>query len=192
MRAYERFLTYAKIHTMSDENSGVTPSSSCQWELARLLEKELKELGVSDVKLDEQWCIVTGHIPATPGCENAPALGLLAHMDTAPAFSGKDVVNLSNANGGESVFHKNVKRTCGAIAQLVCNLRRNSRIGRCDKLFHASLGGKGGKLFEEQLLVYFKRRELIRLCGYLILEPRQNLTHGTRGKVNNFKCRKDF
>ena len=91
MRAYERFLTYAKVYTQSDESSGVTPSSACQWDLARLLEQELKELGVSDVKLDEQWCIVTGRIPATSGCENAPALGLLAHMDTAPAFSGKDV-----------------------------------------------------------------------------------------------------
>lgn len=108
MRAYERFLTYAKIHTMSDENSGVTPSSACQWELARLLEKELKELGVSDVKLDEQWCIVTGRIPATAGCENAPALGLLAHMDTAPAFSGENVNPIlhENYDGGDVVLPK--------------------------------------------------------------------------------------
>lgn len=108
MRAYERFLTYAKVFTQSDESSGVTPSSACQWDLARLLERELKELGVSDVKLDEQWCIVTGHIPATPGCENAPALGLLAHMDTAPAFSGKDVnpVLHENYDGGDVVLPK--------------------------------------------------------------------------------------
>ena len=108
MRAYERFLTYAKVYTQSDESSGVTPSSSCQWDLARLLEQELKELGVSDVKLDEQWCIVTGRIPATPGCENAPALGLLAHMDTAPAFSGKDVnpVLHENYDGGDVILPK--------------------------------------------------------------------------------------
>jgi len=106
MRAYERFLTYAKVFTQSDESSGVTPSSACQWDLARLLEQELKGLGVSDVKLDEQWCIVTGRIPATPGCENAPALGLLAHMDTAPAFSGKDVnpVLHENYDGGDVVL----------------------------------------------------------------------------------------
>ena len=108
MRAYERFLTYAKVYTESDETSGVTPSSSCQWDLARLLEKELKELGVSEVKLDEQWCIVTGRIPATPGCESAPALGLLAHMDTAPAFSGKDVNPIlhENYDGGDVVLPK--------------------------------------------------------------------------------------
>jgi len=108
MRAYERFLTYARIHTMSDETSGVTPSSSCQWDLARLLERELKELGVSDVKLDEKWCIVTGRIPATPGCESAPALGLLAHMDTAPAFSGENVDPIlhENYDGGDVVLPK--------------------------------------------------------------------------------------
>lgn len=91
MRAYERFLNYAKVFTQSDESSGATPSSPCQWELARLLADELRELGVSDVRLDERWCIVTGRIPATPGCEDAPVLGLLAHMDTAPAFSGQGV-----------------------------------------------------------------------------------------------------
>ena len=108
MRAYERFLTYARIHTMSDETSGVTPSSFCQWDLARLLERELKELGVSDVKLDEKWCIVTGRIPATPGCESAPALGLLAHMDTAPAFSGENVNPIlhENYDGGDMVLPK--------------------------------------------------------------------------------------
>ena len=108
MRAYERFLTYAKVFTQSDEASGVTPSSACQWELAKLLEQELKELGVSDVKLDDQWCIVTGRIPATPGCEGAPALGLLAHMDTAPAFSGKDVNPILHPeyDGGDVVLPK--------------------------------------------------------------------------------------
>ncbi len=106
MRAYERFLTYAKIYTESADDTGVTPSTPCQWDLARLLEKELKELGVSDVKLDEQWCIVTGRIPATSGCENAPALGLLAHMDTAPAFSGKNVNPIlhENYDGGDVVL----------------------------------------------------------------------------------------
>ncbi len=108
MRAYERFLTYAKVFTQSDETSGATPSSACQWDLARLLEQELKELGLSDVKLDEQWCIVTGRIPATPGCENAPALGLLAHMDTAPAFSGQGVTPIlhENYDGGDVALPK--------------------------------------------------------------------------------------
>lgn len=106
MRAYERFLTYAKIHTQSSEDTGVTPSTPCQWDLARVLEQELRQLGVQNVKLDEQWCIVTGHIPATPGMEHVPALGFLAHMDTAPAFSGENVNPIfhENYDGGDVVL----------------------------------------------------------------------------------------
>lgn len=107
MRAYERFLNYARIHTQSSEETGVTPSTPCQWDLARELEREMKELGLSDVKLDEN-CIVTGYLPATPGCEGAPALGLLAHMDTAPAFSGENVNPIlhENYDGGDIVLPK--------------------------------------------------------------------------------------
>ncbi len=106
MRAYERFLTYAKIHTQSSEDTGVTPSTSCQWDLARVLEQELRDLGVQDVKLDQQWCIVSGHIPATPGMEHVPALGFLAHMDTALAFSGENVNPIfhENYDGGDVVL----------------------------------------------------------------------------------------
>lgn len=91
MRAYERFLNYVKVHTQSSEESGVTPSTPCQWDLARMLAEELREMGVPQVELDGQWCIVTAHLPATPGYEDRPTLGFLAHMDTAPAFSGLGV-----------------------------------------------------------------------------------------------------
>ena len=57
MRAYERFLTYAKVYTESDETSGVTPSSPCQWDLARLLEKELKELVLNYCFLQSIPCL---------------------------------------------------------------------------------------------------------------------------------------
>lgn len=90
MRAYERFLTYARICTDSAEGTGTSPSTACQWDLARVLVKELEELGLENVALSE-FGVVTAVLPATPGCEEAPALGFLAHMDTAPAFSGKDV-----------------------------------------------------------------------------------------------------
>ena len=106
MKAYERFLNYAKVYTQSADEQGVTPSTSCQWDLARMLEREMKEIGLQDVKLDENWCIVTGYLPATPGCENAPSLGLLAHMDTAPAFSGENVNPIlhENYDGGDIVL----------------------------------------------------------------------------------------
>lgn len=103
MRAYERLLKYVKIHTQSAEGTGTSPSTACQWELARLLEEELRELGLVDVALSE-FGVVTAVLPATPGLEGAPAMGFLAHMDTAPAFSGKDVQPILHPDyGGQDV-----------------------------------------------------------------------------------------
>ncbi len=90
MNLFERFKTYVEIETMSDESSTTAPSSMCQWDLARYLENELKEIGVPKVILDE-FGIVYGWIPATKGLEDKMALGLIAHMDTSPAASGKNV-----------------------------------------------------------------------------------------------------
>ena len=89
MKAYERFLKYAKMHTTSDENSGTHPSSSIQFDLARLLLDELKAMGIS-AECDE-YCYVYATIPATAGCENVPAIGFIAHMDTSPDFCGENV-----------------------------------------------------------------------------------------------------
>ena len=89
MKAYERFLKYAKMHTTSDENSGTHPSSSIQFDLARLLVEELKAMGIS-AECDE-YCYVYATIPATAGCENVPAIGFIAHMDTSPDFCGENV-----------------------------------------------------------------------------------------------------
>lgn len=102
MRAYERFLDYVKIHTTSDENCDAHPSSQCQFDLARLLEKQMKELGLQNVRLDE-FCYVYGTLPATPGYEAKPAIGLIAHMDTAPDASGENVKPqvIENYDGGD-------------------------------------------------------------------------------------------
>ena len=97
MRAYERFLKYARINTESAEGTGTSPSTARQWDLANVLMDEMKELGLQDVKASE-FGVITAVLPATPGCEDAPALGLLAHMDTAPAFSGANV---------EPILHEN-------------------------------------------------------------------------------------
>lgn len=105
MRAYERFLNYVKIHTASDENSSTVPTTQRQFDLAELLVKEMKELGVKNARVDEQ-CYVYGEIPATPGFEDRPAIGLIAHLDTAPDFSG-DHVNPQiheNYNGEDVVL----------------------------------------------------------------------------------------
>ena len=102
MRAYERLIKYAKIHTASSEESDAVPSSAIQFDLARLLADELNSLGASDVFVDEH-CYVYAKLPATPGLESAPCIGFLAHVDTAPDFNGENVSPrvIENYDGGE-------------------------------------------------------------------------------------------
>ena len=90
MRAYERLIQYAKVHTACDEYAVKTPSTERQFDLAHMLEAEMKELGVQDVYVDEH-CYVYGKIPATPGMDGKTPLGFLAHLDTVPNFSGENV-----------------------------------------------------------------------------------------------------
>ena len=102
MRAYERLLNYVRVHTTSDENSGTHPSAEREFDLARQLVEEMKALGMEDAHVDEH-CYVYGTLPATPGCEDQHALGLIAHMDTADDASGENVqpVVWENYNGGD-------------------------------------------------------------------------------------------
>ena len=90
MRAYERLLNYVKIHTTSEPASETNPSTACQFDLAKLLAAELETLGLEDVRISDT-CYVYASFPATPGHEAAPALGLIAHMDTTHDAGGKDV-----------------------------------------------------------------------------------------------------
>ena len=90
MNATERFLNYVKFETASDEESVSCPSTARQTVLAEYLAGELKGIGVADAAYDENG-YVYGHIEASRGYDNAPKIGLIAHMDTSPAVSGKDV-----------------------------------------------------------------------------------------------------
>lgn len=86
----DRFLRYVQIDTQSDPDSSERPSTAKQMELARLLHDELCSMGLSDVCLTETGCVLAS-VPASDGLENAPVLAFLAHMDTAPDASGKNV-----------------------------------------------------------------------------------------------------
>ena len=102
MRAYERLLKYAKVYTTSDPESGTHPSAAREFDLAHLLVEEMKSIGIEDAFVDEH-CYVYGSIPATKGCEKKPALGLIAHMDTAPDAPGENVKPIlhENYDGGD-------------------------------------------------------------------------------------------
>lgn len=87
----ENFLRYIMVDTQSDERSVTSPSTQKQHDLAVLLSKELVKIGALDVIYDKEHCYVYAKIPASNGYEEKKVLGFIAHMDTSPAVSGKDV-----------------------------------------------------------------------------------------------------
>ncbi len=101
MNITERFLKYVSFDTTSDEDSPSCPSTETQLDLGAFLVEEMKEIGLSDVAMDENG-YVYGFIPASEGRENDPAIGFVAHMDTSPAVSGRDIKpNIVNYQGGD-------------------------------------------------------------------------------------------
>jgi len=98
----ERFLEYVKIDTQSDEASETYPSTPGQLDLLRRLRDECLELGLQDVEMDENG-YVFATVPATTAKKNVPVIGFIAHVDTSPEMSGKDVkaVIHRNYDGGD-------------------------------------------------------------------------------------------
>jgi tripeptide aminopeptidase len=104
--AMGRFLRYVKIDTQSAEDQPAPPSTKKQLDLARLLETELRALGVKDVRMSE-WGIVYGMVPGNLSDNNkVPTIGFMAHMDTSPAVSGANVNAIIHKNyqGGDIVL----------------------------------------------------------------------------------------
>ncbi len=87
----DRFLRYVQIDTCSDEDSNTHPSTQKQHDLAGLLAEELQVMGAEEITYDREHCYVYATVPASKGCEDKPAVGFIAHMDTSPAMSGAGV-----------------------------------------------------------------------------------------------------
>lgn len=85
-----RFLKYVRYNTQSVRESDTEPSSAKELVLAEELVRELKDLGITDARIGKGG-VVYATIPATKGCEECPAVGFIAHMDTSPDASGTDV-----------------------------------------------------------------------------------------------------
>jgi tripeptide aminopeptidase len=83
----DRFLRYVKIDTQSKPEESKVPSTERQFNLARMLVEELKALGLEDAAVDDH-CLVTATLPSSPGYEEKPAIGFLAHVDTSPEAPG--------------------------------------------------------------------------------------------------------
>lgn len=105
-KVVDRFLNYVAIDTKSEYDSPDFPSSKKQFELANLLVKELNELGLKDVSVDEN-CYVMATLPSNTE-ENVPAIGFIAHMDTSPDMSGENVKPkiVENYDGRDIILNK--------------------------------------------------------------------------------------
>ncbi|MCI2228480.1 peptidase T [Polaribacter sp. MSW13] len=104
-----RFLKYVTIDTESDPNNPAFPSTEKQWELAKILEKELKEIGMQEVDLDES-CYLMATLPSNLDYE-VPTIGFVAHIDTSPDFTGKDVKPqiIENYQGNDIILNEEKK-----------------------------------------------------------------------------------
>ena len=102
----KRFLKYVQIDTQSDPNNSEFPSTKKQWNLAKILLDELKEIGLSDVSLDKH-CYLTATLHSNVDYE-APTIGFIAHMDTSPDYTGTNVKPQihKNYDGKDLVLNK--------------------------------------------------------------------------------------
>lgn len=101
-KVVERFIRYARISTPSNPaTSDHVPSTACQFDLSNLLCAELQALGLEDAQVDGH-AYVTAHLPASPGCEDLPCLGLLAHVDASPDAPSDNInPRIVHYEGGE-------------------------------------------------------------------------------------------
>ncbi len=122
-RLVDRFLKYVKVDTKSDPEATSNPSTQIQFDLGHMLVEELKALGLKDVMIDEH-CYVTATLPSTTD-RSCKTIGLIAHMDTSPDYSGKDVKPqiIKSYDGSDIVLNE---RTVMSVAD---NPELNNYIG---------------------------------------------------------------
>ena len=105
-RIVDRFISYVKIDTESDPTSNTTPSTAKQWDLANKVAEELKNIGMSDVSIDENAYIMAT-LPSNVTHE-VPTIGFISHFDTSPDFTGANVNPqiVENYGGTDIVLNK--------------------------------------------------------------------------------------
>lgn len=104
-KVLSRFLNYISIDTQSDPYSETVPSTMKQFDLAKMLVKEMEDMGLEDVTLDDK-CYIMAKLPANT--EGISPIGFIAHMDTSPDISGKDVKPriIENYDGKDIVLNE--------------------------------------------------------------------------------------
>ncbi|MCM1293201.1 MAG: peptidase T [Bacteroides sp.] len=106
MTVVDRFLQYVKFDTQSDELTNMTPSTPGQMIFAQHLEKELRELGLNEISLDENGYLMAS-LPANTDRTDIPTVGFIAHLDTSPDMSGRHVAPriVESYPGGDIVLN---------------------------------------------------------------------------------------
>ena len=115
----DRFLKYVSFDTQSDEMSETFPSTEKQKVLLKYLVEEMKSLGLIEVEMDEH-SYAMGTIPATPGYEDRPAIGFIAHVDTSPDMSGANIKPqiIENYDGKDIRLNENLMMTVKDFPEL--------------------------------------------------------------------------
>ncbi len=138
----ERFIKYAKIDSQSDPDSNTTPSTEKQWQIARELVKDLKEIGMQEVEIDDKG-YVYATLPANTD-QDVPVIGFIAHYDTAPDYSAANVNPqiVKNYDGSDIVLNKEKGLVLSPsyfpelknyIGQTIIHTDGNSLLGADDK-----------------------------------------------------------
>lgn len=109
MTVKERFLHYVSFDTQSDDRSETFPSTEKQKVLLEVLKNEMEQLGLTEVTMDK-YGYVMGTIPASVGCEKAPVIGFISHVDTSPDMSGKNIKPqiIENYDGTDIPLNENL------------------------------------------------------------------------------------
>lgn len=107
-KVVDKFLRYVKIDTKSDEESTTCPTTESQYKFGEMLVEELKTIGMKNVSIDENGYVMA-YLPANVD-NNVETIGFIAHMDTAPDFSGENVNPqiVENYDGGDIVLNKDL------------------------------------------------------------------------------------
>lgn len=122
MNVTDRFLRYVKYDTQSDELTNLTPSTPGQFKFAQVLEKELRDLGLEEISLDDNGYLMAT-LPANTDKPSVPVIGFIAHLDTTPDMSGHNVKPriVENYDGGDIVLNpgQNILLTPGQFPELL-------------------------------------------------------------------------
>ncbi len=171
----ERFLKYVAIETTSSEDSPTTPSTASQFDLARVLVDELRELGLEDAQVDEH-CYVTASLPSNVVDKSVPTVGLIAHLDVSCSASDVDVKpKIIEYRGGDVTLENGVviaetEEMKGLVGHRLVVTDGSTLLGADDKAGIAAIMAA-----LERLLVIDRPRANVRVC----FTPDEEIGNGT-------------